>query len=41
VSREADTYGLLALTLRKSSYSYQFVPEQGKTYADAGTVACH
>jgi acid phosphatase type 7 len=41
VAHEVGTYGILALTLRKSSYSFQFVPEPGKTYSDSGAAACH
>jgi hypothetical protein len=38
----ADTYGVLKLTLHASSYDFQFVPEAGKSYTDSGSgVACH
>jgi hypothetical protein len=40
VARQADTYGLLALTLGKKSYTWQFVPEAGKSYSDTGSAAC-
>jgi hypothetical protein len=36
-----DTYGILKLTLRASSYSWQFVPVAGGTFADSGTTTCH
>ncbi|MGH9264400.1 MAG: metallophosphoesterase family protein [Acidimicrobiales bacterium] len=39
--RNADTYGLLALTLRTNSYQWQFVPEAGKTFTDSGSTFCH
>ena len=39
--RNADTYGILRLTLHSTSYDWQFVPEAGKTFADAGTGYCH
>jgi acid phosphatase type 7 len=39
--REVGTYGILGLTLGKSGYSFQFVPEQGKTFTDSGSSACH
>jgi calcineurin-like phosphoesterase family protein len=39
--RNADTYGVLKLTLHASSYDWQFVPEAGKTFSDSGTTACH
>jgi hypothetical protein len=35
-----DTFGVLFLTLRASSYSWQFVPEAGKTFSDTGSTAC-
>jgi hypothetical protein len=34
-------YGVLALTLHADSYDWQFVPETGKTFGDAGSGACH
>ena len=39
--RNADTYGVLALTLANSSYSWKFVPEAGKTFTDSGSTSCH
>ena len=39
--RNTDTYGVLKLTLHPTSYDWQFVPEAGKTFNDAGTGACH
>jgi hypothetical protein len=33
--RNADTYGVLKLTLHPSSYDWQFVPESGKTFTDS------
>jgi acid phosphatase type 7 len=41
VALNADTYGVLALTLRPSSFDFRFVPEPGKSFADAGSAACH
>lgn len=35
------TFGVLKLTLRASSYDWQFVPEAGKTFTDAGSQPCH
>ena len=35
--RNDNTFGLLALTLRANSYDWQFVPEAGKTFTDAGS----
>jgi acid phosphatase type 7 len=41
VALNADTYGVLALTLRPAGFDFRFVPEPGKTFADAGSAACH
>lgn len=35
-----ETYGVLKLTLHPTSYDWQFVPEAGKTFTDAGHEAC-
>jgi len=35
------TYGVLKLTLRPTSYDWQFVPIAGQTFTDSGTTACH
>jgi acid phosphatase type 7 len=40
-ARNGDTYGILKLTLNPTSYSWQFVPEAGKTFTDSGTTNCH
>jgi acid phosphatase type 7 len=39
--RNADTFGVLKLTLHSSSYDWEFVPEQGKTFTDKGQGSCH
>ncbi|MDX6646288.1 MAG: hypothetical protein QOK40_2015 [Miltoncostaeaceae bacterium] len=39
--RNADTFGVLKLTLHPTGYDWQFVPEAGKTFGDAGTASCH
>jgi acid phosphatase type 7 len=36
-----DTFGVLFVTLRPTSYDWRFVPEAGKTYTDTGSAACH
>jgi hypothetical protein len=36
-----NTYGVLELTLDASSYTWQFVPEAGRTFTDAGSQSCH
>lgn len=38
---QADTFGVLKLTLHASSYDWQFVPEAGKNFRDSGTGSCH
>jgi acid phosphatase type 7 len=40
VALEADTYGVLALTLHPASFDFRFVPEPGKPFSDAGSAAC-
>jgi hypothetical protein len=37
----ADTFGVLALTLRPTGYDFRFVPVPGSTFRDAGTGTCH
>jgi hypothetical protein len=39
--RQADTFGVLKLTLRATSYDWEFVPEAGKTFTDSGSGNCH
>jgi hypothetical protein len=39
--RDANTYGVLKLTLTPSSYTWEFIPEAGKDFRDSGTGACH
>jgi acid phosphatase type 7 len=36
-----DTFGILQLTLRPTSYDWKFVPEAGKTFTDTGSGMCH
>jgi hypothetical protein len=36
----ADTFGVLKLTLHPTSYDWEFVPEAGKTFTDSGTASC-
>jgi len=40
-ARNDNTFGVIKLTLRAGSYEWQFLPEAGKTFTDAGTGACH
>jgi hypothetical protein len=39
--RHAGTFGVLELTLRAHSYSWQFLPAAGGTFTDSGTQATH
>jgi hypothetical protein len=39
--RDAEAFGVLKLTLLPGSYTWQFVPEAGKTFTDSGQGACH
>jgi hypothetical protein len=38
--RDSQTYGVLKLTLRASSYDWAFVPEAGEKFTDRGTATC-
>ncbi len=40
-AQNADTYGVLKLTLHAASYDWRFIPVAGKTFTDFGTAACH
>jgi acid phosphatase type 7 len=40
-ARNAATYGILKLTLHAQSYDWQFVPEAGGSFTDAGSGLCH
>ena len=39
--RNANTYGVLKLTLNPTSYDWKFVPVAGKTFTDSGSDSCH
>jgi hypothetical protein len=39
-ARDADTYGVLKLTLHPSGYDWEFVPESGGTFTDRGNAPC-
>jgi Calcineurin-like phosphoesterase len=39
--RNADTFGVLKLTLHPRGYDWVFVPEAGKTFTGSGTGTCH
>jgi hypothetical protein len=38
--RNDNTYGVLKLTLHATSYTWEFIPEAGKTFTDSGTAPC-
>ena len=39
--REWATFGVLKLTLSPGKYSWEFIPEEGKSFHDVGSGACH
>jgi calcineurin-like phosphoesterase family protein len=39
--RDWETYGVLKLTLSPASYTWEFIPEAGKTFRDSGSGVCH
>ena len=39
--RNANTYGVVKLTLHPASYDWKFVPVAGQTFTDSGTTSCH
>jgi acid phosphatase type 7 len=39
--RNADTFGVLKLTLHARGYEWEFVPEAGKSFTDTGSGICH
>ena len=38
--QNANTYGVLKLTLHPDSYDWEFIPEAGKTFTDSGSGTC-
>ncbi|MEP7020128.1 MAG: metallophosphoesterase [Pseudonocardiales bacterium] len=38
---DANTFGVLKLTLRPTSYDWAFVPVAGSTFTDSGSGSCH
>jgi acid phosphatase type 7 len=39
--RDTTTFGVLKLTLRPTGYDWEFIPEAGKSFTDAGSDKCH
>jgi acid phosphatase type 7 len=40
-ARNADTFGVLQLTLGEGRYTWEFIPVAGKDFTDRGTGSCH
>jgi acid phosphatase type 7 len=39
--RDWDTFGVLKLTLTPGKYTWEFIPEEGKSFHDVGRGLCH
>lgn len=39
--RDAETHGVLKLTLHPNWYEWEFVPVEGASFTDSGSVSCH
>jgi hypothetical protein len=39
--RDWDTYGVLKLTLDAGKYTWEFIPEEGRSFRDSGNGVCH
>ena len=39
--REWGTFGVLKLTLSPGKYTWEFIPEEGKSFRDSGSGTCH
>src|SRR2546423_2510338 len=39
--RNANTFGVLKLSLNPGSYDWQFIPQKGKSFRDSGQGSCH
>ncbi len=39
--RNADTHGVIKLTLRSDGYDWEFIPVGGETFTDSGSARCH
>jgi|SRR5450631_1049794 hypothetical protein len=39
--RDTDTFGVLKVTLAPHTYTWEFIPEEGKTFRDSGAGICH
>ena len=39
--QNSDTFGVLKVTLSPQGYTWEFIPEEGKTFRDSGSDVCH
>ncbi len=39
--RNADTFGVLKLTLAQGRYTWEFLPQEGQNFRDSGSGTCH
>jgi hypothetical protein len=39
--RNAETHGILQMTLLPNAYDWEFLPEEGGTFTDSGRAECH
>jgi hypothetical protein len=39
--RDWETFGVLKLTLSPGKYTWEFIPEEGKSFHDSGSGVCH
>jgi acid phosphatase type 7 len=40
-ARNAETWGVLKLTLKPAGYDWEFLPVDGRTFTDSGSDSCH
>jgi acid phosphatase type 7 len=40
-ARNAETWGVLKLTLKPAGYDWEFLSVEGGTFTDSGTASCH
>jgi hypothetical protein len=40
-ARDAETWGVLKLTLKPDGYDWEFLPVEGGSFTDSGTASCH
>ncbi len=40
-TRNAETWGVLKLTLKVDGYDWEFLPVDGESFTDSGTASCH